>query len=113
MGQEPPVKPRSEPPLNLLLLLSLLIFSLSLSLVMANQSAKRFLRSLFLMATEWQTFNLFSFFFSFFILGFFVLWLGCRLTNILIKRQKHYGRFVYRILNRYQSQWSKADGRKN
>ena len=37
---------------------------------------------------------------------------GADYTNILIKRQKLYGRFVYGILNRCQSQWSKADGRK-
>ncbi|XP_007050343.2 PREDICTED: uncharacterized protein LOC18613178 [Theobroma cacao] len=54
-------------------------FCFLLSLVMANQFAKRFLRNLYY-------------------------------TNILIKRQKLYGRFVYGILNRCQSQWSKADG---
>ncbi|XVF32421.1 hypothetical protein REPUB_Repub17cG0081100 [Reevesia pubescens] len=88
MGQltKPPsatCQARSKPPFissnsSLLLLLLLSVF-ISLSLVMANQSAKRFLRNLYY-------------------------------TNILIKRQKLYGRFLNGILNRCQSQWSKTDG---
>ncbi|GMI85752.1 hypothetical protein like AT2G42450 [Hibiscus trionum] len=33
-------------------------------------------------------------------------------TNVLIRRQKHYGRFVNSILSRCQSQWSNSDGMK-